>query len=278
MLLKELKPLLEEPLPPDVDPSYLEPKPGAYSSPSLMYRFTKIGGVKVGQGSSRAAFSVSIDADLLDTSILSSYGFPTSGKIDTVFKVATNANGIAQNKAEINTFKKYKSHDFARYILPILDTSARTKNITLDEEPLSHWIQLPMVKRIKPLEFKGIFEAEFGMVFDDLSNLKIKTRAELHDALKEIRNNAVKNGVASGLQAHNFHTLMDMIDTVKLGFGDIFKNSSWGLFNNRLYLLDYGFDVTTHELYNKFKKATAKVDKDGNITLKLSPTLKRYKA
>jgi hypothetical protein len=43
-------------------------------------------------------------------------------------------------------------------------------------------------------------------------------------------------------------------------------------------LLDYGFDVTTHELYNKFKKATAKVDKDGNITLKLSPTLKRYKA
>jgi hypothetical protein len=134
-----------------------------------------------------------------------------------------------------------------------------------------------MVKRIKPLEFKGIFEAEFGMVFDDLSNIKIKTRAELHDALKEIRDNAVKNGVATGLQAHNFHTLMDMIDTVKLGFGDIFKNSSWGLFNNRLYLLDYGFDVTTHDLYNKFKKASAKV-KDGNITLTLSPTLKRYKA
>jgi hypothetical protein len=41
--------------------------------------------------------------------------------------------------------------------------------------------------------------------------------------------------------------------------------------------LDYGFDVTTHDLYNKFKKASAKV-KDGNITLTLSPTLKRYKA
>lgn len=277
MKLKEILPLLEAPLPPDVDPSYLEPKDGKYSSPSIMYRFTKIGGVKVGQGSSRAAFSVSIDADMLDHSILSHYGFPTTGKIDTVFKVAINANGIAQNKAEINTFHKYKSHDFARYILPILDTSARTKNITLDDEPLSHWIQLPMVKRIKPLEFKGIFESEFGMVFDELSNLKVRTRDELHDKLKEILHNAVKDGIATGTQAHNFHTLMDMVSTVKLGFGDIFKNSSWGLYHNRLYLLDYGFDVTTHDLYNKFKKASAKV-KDGNITLTLSPTLKRYKA
>jgi len=272
MKLKEVLPLFEAPLPPDVDPRSLDSRAGKYSSVNIIKKFEEFG-ERVGKGSSRIVFKVAIDASMLDHHVLSEYNLPTSGMVQTVFKLALNGKGIAQNRAEIEHFDNYSHWESGRFLLPILDTSARNKDIHFDNISLSNWVQMPLAEPIKPGEFKKMFKEEFGDIFNEFTNADLYYRGRFHnivDYLHDAASTVYRAGKQDDEQHENFLYLTELMQNTGLTIGDLTTARNWCKFNNRLYLWDYGLDATTVDFYKRGEDkmyAHAYVDKDGNIRL-----------
>lgn len=272
MKLKEVLPLFEAPLPPEIEARPLDSRAGKYSSAAIIKKFEEFG-ERVGKGSSRIVFKVAIDASMLDHHVLSEYNLPTSGMVQTVFKLALNGKGIAQNRAEIEHFDNYSHWESGRFLLPILDTSARNKDIHFDDISLSNWVQMPLAEPIKPGEFKKMFKEEFGDILNEFASAPYNYRVRFHniiDYLHDAASTVYRAGKQNDEQHDNFLYLTELMQNTGLEIGDLTTARNWCKFNNRLYLWDYGFDESTVDFYKHGADkmyAHAYVDKDGNIRL-----------
>lgn len=272
MKLKEVLPLFEAPLPPEIEARTLDSRPGKYSSVAIIKKFEEFG-ERVGKGSSRIVFKVDIDASLLDHHVLSEYNLPTSGHVETVFKLALNGKGISQNRSEIEHFDNYSHWDSGRFLLPILDTSARNKNIHLDDVSLSNWVQMPLAQPIKKVEFRTMFIEEFGNIFKEFTSAEFNHRMRFNtvvDYLHDATSKVYKAGKQNDEQNENFYALTELMQNTGLHIGDLSTARNWCKFNNKLFIWDYGFDKSTLGLYSRGDDkvyAHAYVDGDGNIRL-----------
>jgi hypothetical protein len=255
--------LNEMPLPKDIEATRLDPKPGKYSSASIIKKMEELGGISIGKGSSRIAFQLVIEASQFDPKILKTHNLGGTGKIQTVFKIALNPKGIAQNKAEIDNYNTAVDYDCEEYLLPILDTSLRNKKYTYADEELSNWIQMPVAHPPAPGTFKRMFDEMYGK--GTLEKFK-RTRniGQLRTLVK------VDNNDVSDQQYEDFENFLAALESLQLGIVDLGRPANWGVWNNKLYIIDYGFDDSTQNLYYGSELATAYVDKNGDISLNVT--------
>ncbi len=261
MKLQELfENLFEAPLPDNYPPNIFDPKPGKYTSASIIKKFEELYHVRIGKGSSRIAFLVNVDASKFPADILRKHNLPSSGIVETVIKLALNSRGISQNAAEINTYDNFGHHDdeYGKYLLPILDTSARNKDIHMDDVSLSNWIQFPRCYKPSIPQFKAWFKSEFGNFIDKFADAR-----DVHD----LYSIDLDSYSCSDDQIDNWGNFVGLLDHTEMGIQDVKRMANLGVFNGRIYILDYGFDSSTMALYQGREKAHAFVDNSGNIRL-----------
>jgi len=259
--------LNEMPLPIGTDPKSLDPKPGKYTFAGTGKIFKELG-TQIGKGSSRIAFKVEVEASQFNPNILKKYGLPASGKVTTVFKLAINSKGVTQNASEIQHHKNVGDNPF---LLPILDTSQWNKGITFDNEELSNWIQMPLAPPPSQKQFKQFWYKMFGNTLDYVKYA--------HD-IQILRNLDNKGVFDTEEQMERFEDFLNLCEELGLGIADLVRPANWGVWNNKMYVIDYGFDSNTSSLYSwgaAAQTAHAYVDSNGNLSLeyrkKQSPSL-----
>jgi hypothetical protein len=244
--------LTEMPLPAGKAPEEFDSKPGAYSSAKIIRAFEAIG-MKIGKGSSRVAFKVAVERSQFAPGVLQQHGMGgTGGTIETVFKLALNPKGIAQNRSEIEHHDNTGGDN--EFLLPILDTSARNKGIHYDDESLSNWIQMPVAPPPSNAVFRKMFAQRFGSTPDKMFPTNKPEDCRGMD-------------VGDDDQRAEFDSFLDTCEEIGLGLGDLGRAANWGVWNGKLYIIDYGYDNSTTNLYRGTEKATAFVDGKGNIRL-----------
>lgn len=268
MKIKSFKQFLTEmPLPIGHEPEEFDSKAGKYSSAKIIKAFESIG-VKIGKGSSRVAFKVDVEASQFDPEIIKEYGLTSfAGMVTTVFKLALNPKGIAQNAAEVKNFNNAKDYGYEQYLLPILDTSTRNKKYTYADEELSNWIQMPLAPPPSKAQFKQLFEKMYGTgVFgkfiysrdiQQLRNLKSGSIDDMHNTVLKFTNQ----------QADDFSDFLSALESLEIGIGDLGRAANWGVWNGKLYIIDFGYDDSTANLYNGTQTATVYVDGKGDMTM-----------
>lgn len=245
------------PLPVGTDPKSLDPKAGKYTFAGPGKIFKEIG-TQVGKGSSRIAFKVNVEASQFNPNILKKYGLPSSGMVETVFKLAMNAKGVAQNASEIQHHKYVGDNPF---LLPILDTSQWNKGITFDNEELSNWIQMPVAPPPTTGQFKKLWKQMFGNTID---------RCAYVSDIRRLRNLDNEGAFKNETQMQNFEDFLDLCEELGLGIADLRRAVNWGMWNGKMYVIDYGFDNSTSSLYSfgaGSETAHSYVDGNGNLSL-----------
>lgn len=250
------------PLPIGVDPNHLDPKAGTFSAASVIKKLEQMG-VKLGKGSSRVVFLVNVEASQFDPAILKKYNYHPEGMVETAIKLAINPKGIAQNRSEIDHDDYTGGNQF---LLPILDNSQHNKGMSVDEESLANWIQMPVAPKPKPSEFKKNINMMFGNKIYDVFTWtrKASNLRDLDEYDYEISNQ----------QKENIEDFVDLLEELGIGIGDLVRPANWGMWNGKMYIVDYGFDGSTKGFYDGTQKALAFVDREGNITMrtqKLAP-------
>lgn len=246
--------LIEMPLPVGREPEEFDSKSGKYSSAKIIKKFEEMG-EKIGKGSSRIAFKVMVEASQFSPALLKQYGLPLTGKVETVFKLALNAKGIAQNTSEIK-HHSYMGHN--DLLLPILDTSAKNKGIHWDDESLSNWIQMPVAPKPSPGQFKKLYAQMFGP----------RTLSTMQYTRDVDQARSIDTG-GNEQQQEKFSEFLDICEELGLGIGDLGRAANWGIWNGKMYIVDYGFDDSTMNLYRGSEEANAYVDAKGNISMNI---------
>ena len=132
-----------------------------------------------------------------------------------VLKIANNKKGIAQNNTEISISNSQKYNDI---ISDIYEFSKKGTYI--------------VSQKCKPLSDKE---------FNDITSL------QLHGFLYYLRHNLTWDGPKNIL----FYKVSDMIRDFDLNRYDISDDTSWGIFDNRIVLVDYGMsNDIAKKMYN----------------------------
>lgn len=279
-----IKYLTEMPLPKDVEPTSLEPKSGKYSKASTEKVLSSFG-KKVGKGSSRVAYRVHVEKEQFGDEGHEGLPETPSGKIDTVIKLATNPNGIAQNEEEIEVDRDYGSNGF---ILPIIDSSKKHKRKLLIQQgsgkpeffddSKSYWVQMPYVETFKEPSKLDIYILKyFGDIKGYLKSIKKPPFFKFNfqffnsmnqDKLQHFIEDLQPNDFISEQQLENLHELLEL-SYAGFNFGDLGRIVNWGVYRGKPVILDYGFSENTVGLYNGAQQASAFVDKNKNIILNI---------
>lgn len=152
-------------------------------------------------------------------------------KIDdqTALKLAKNAKGVAQNKAEDD---EYIQRTYDHIVTKVLD-----------RHPNYLWIESQLAKKVNRSRFKQL---SGGIDIDDIeiwmTNYGLARKGEKKRYQDSEMNDRIWNN-------EFFYDVADMGNNMKMNFGDFGRLSSYGEFNGELRLVDYGLsdDVyTTH--------------------------------
>jgi hypothetical protein len=302
--------LFEAPLPPDFDSDTILPSKEYYgklydkSVADIRDRLDteankkKFGVEMLGKiGSSRVTYRLDVPASAFsDKSVLRKFKIDLKGKVPTAIKIAINAKGIAQNRAEIDAFKSRPSYLF----VPLLDTSYENKKRTIEingqvlppEE--SSWIQMLAVNNYDSDDvWREDLERFFGFPSDS------RIGVGWLGFLPELKN-ALKNGYyqfyyheryeygmmfasespqplltgekypLSGKQRKNLEEFLEL-EKIGLRLRDMESKVNWGHLGNRPYILDYGLNKSTGGLYDGSEHGVAAIDNRGVVSL----TIKR---
>jgi len=268
-VLKEYTSLFETPLPKEYEKDYLDQKEsGNYNPVGIISKLhTDKLFDNVGSGSSRIAFRVFVDKSQFPKNFdFSDYNI-IDDKVDTVIKLAKNEKGIAQNKREMENYKLAKKHNCDKYLLPIIDDNNSNKKLKLDKKFVSNWIQMPYAPEPNPDEFDDFMFYEFGLMTEidrgDLHDLEYDFR-RIEEKILEMPEDEREEEQVRWLK--NINIMLDLKDVTGLIFGDIGRTSQWGVYNDRLYILDYGFDGVTTEYYSGSKIPISYVHDDGLVS------------
>lgn len=296
--IKSLRVLSEAPLPPDFDPQTILPSKAYYggsyerSVQDIRDRLDtpknkkKHGVVQLGHlGSSRVTYRLNVSASAFsDKSVLRKFKIDLKGDVPTAIKIALNPQGIAQNKAEIATFKAHPSYLF----VPLLDTSYENKKRTIEINGQvlppedSSWLQLLFVNNY-PSEssWRKDIGSYFGYPVDD----KISQRWFGHLPFLEY---ALDKGYYSmefdrtavfgakpwrvPFSEDQRKNIEEFVALGKKGLilNDLTVKHNWGYLGNRPYILDYGFDQDTVGLYRGGTGSLdgfATIDNNGVVSL-----------
>jgi hypothetical protein len=118
-----------------------------------------------------------------------------------------------------------------------------------------------------------MFKEEFGDIFNEFTSAPYNYHGRFNnvvDYLHAVASNVHNAGKQDDEQNENFLYLTELMQNTGLTIGDLTTARNWCKFNNRLFLWDYGLDVTTVDFYKRGADkmyAHAYVDKDGNIRL-----------
>jgi hypothetical protein len=77
------------------------------------------------------------------------------------------------------------------------------------------------------------------------------------------------NITATEQQQEAFEEFLSALEDLQIGIGDLGRPANWGVWNNKLYIIDFGYDTSTENLYRGTELATAFVDKNGDISLNI---------
>jgi hypothetical protein len=214
--------------------------------------------------------------------------------IPTAIKFAINAKGVAQNKAEAEAYQHYKSP----LVTPIIDTSYRERSRRFKINGVaseSSWIQSLAVTGISSTdELNKLAESFFGATPDLLKYAFNSTVAQFHlnfrrrpedpsymiEKIKDMAELVNPSNTKSPFRSKssypytNLLELANMLETYRMVPIDLIDPKNWGRLGDRLFVLDFGFNEDTKAIYWDQAKATATVQKDGSIFLKIvSPYL-----
>lgn len=268
--------LHEMPLPKGMNPEDLEPEKKRirktdYNPTKAMSNLQKAG-QHLASGSSRAAYRIHVEKEQFDydTSHLPQ---TNDGRVDTVIKIAMNSKGIAQNKEEVDVYKRFKHN---KLLLPIIDDSySNKKKIMIEKgkdaplESIPNWLQMPYVHQLEYSEMETLLVSYFGNVYGAIYG---GTRSSVFRVMGN--NNIEKFKDLEPSEDINKEQLKNLQDLVELAEGgldiaDLAGPMNWGVYNGNPVILDYGFGTSTTPLYYTSKIAEAKVDPKGNIILNI---------
>jgi len=273
--IQSLRALTEAPLPPLMDPKILYPEKQTnpntgkeyYDAKPVFGKIDKIdkkekdryGLNRLGEGSSRVAVTLRVSANEFTSKgkkTLQSYGVKPSGIIKTVIKLALNPQGVAQNASEIRAWEKTKS----RLFVPVLDHSALNKreaSVEVNGEPVppqySNWIQTIEVKPFKnsgsgQQEWFGELKKFFGVPGGELSNAFGAYSRDYAGFSKAIESWDRRYGLSSD-QKSNLEELVRASKGGEMVMGDLYQPANWGMLGDRMFVIDYGFDVASSKSY-----------------------------
>lgn len=256
-----IKKLSEAPLPKGYEPDYLNPAHRLTnykkSVNDLITKIEKMGGQEVGTGSSRMAFTVWLKQDEINRDIIDKFHLMIQPNgVKTVIKLALNGEGIAQNKSELNFQKKYGINEF---FLPIIDDSESNKGLMWGNMNLSNWIQMPYAREPEYNEWKKTLHNMFGV-----------DRIDYDEMVAIVSTPFTPSSSIMGRSEEQHDRLVRFVDIMhRTGMkgDDLNRPSQWGIFNDKMYILDYGFDDSTSQYYKGTAKALTFVDTHGNITM-----------
>jgi hypothetical protein len=295
--IENLQMLLEAPLPPDFDPNVLRPENqknawGEYYYSALdrpaMQKISKMSssdralyGLDVlASGSGRVVLTLRVSASDFTADgqkVLRDYGIDNLGTVKTVIKLATNPNGVAQNSSEIRAWEDTKS----RLFVPVLDHSAlnnREASVAVDGDPVppqySNWIQTLEAAPFKTeKEWRDALEEFFGIpihiflyFIGNATNSEIDKKVQgwigVYDLSKD--------------QRDNLKELVRATSVGELVLSDLSSRDQWGKIGDRLFILDYGFDIATSQAYKSASalQIDASISNDGVLMLKFKGSRK----
>jgi len=264
-LLNKYLSLTETPLPKEYNPDALDPQHiGSYElSVDELKKKLKDMGYYIASGSSRMAVKVMVDVSQFKPEILQKYDLEYNAerdKVTTVIKLALNGEGIAQNKAELNFWRKFGDSEF---FLPIIDDSENNKGLTWGDNNLSNWIQMPFAPEPSGGEFDRKLIDMFGtcnLLYDNLKQTYGNQRIYIQNNKQEV--------TEKFLQVHdNIGKFIDLMDRTGIRGRDIGRESQWGIWNNKMYIVDYGYDDSTSGYYKSDDIALTFVNKKHQITM-----------
>ena len=175
---------------------------------------------EVGRGSSRVAFKIDYKNQ------------------DTVLKIAKNEKGLAQNKQEIG----YLSDDFIKNLnitIPMIDYD--TDNIK------PKWIHTELADKAEERDFineLNVTLKEFVLfcLYSILPPKNLDKDAHSLIDSKINKNSNLYKSFTKLLQHYN-----------DLEAGDLLRIENWGIYKNKLVIIDIGFDSTSKALYSLSK-------------------------
>lgn len=144
-----------------------------------------------------------------------------------VLKVAKGNKGILQNNLEHEIYSQYKS----RRLCPVYECDGNFL-IAGKAISLTDYRSIPKDMKEKVREHKKLLK-------------KISKVLELETYGCPIENKELKDAKRTGL----YKFIKKMLVKYFLIPGDIFRPSSWGIYNNRIVLIDYGCN---QEIYRKY--------------------------
>ncbi len=289
--IQSLRALTEAPLPPLMDPKILYPEKQTNPNTGKEYYdakpvFAKIdkmtkqekavyGLQQLGSGSSRVAITLSVSANEFTSAgkkTLKDYDIKPSGKIKTVLKLALNDRGVAQNASEIRAWEKTKS----RLFVPIIDHSTAQKRATVEinGQPVppqySNWVQ---TIEVKPFENSGSGQQKwfaaltkfFGVPGGELSNAFGAYSRDYAGFSKAIESWDRRYGLSSD-QKSNLEELLSASKGGEMVMGDLYQPANWGVIGDRMFVIDYGFDVASAKSYSGNLKIDINIE-DGVMML-----------
>lgn len=211
--------LNESPLPDTWDKDKFKQRPAIKTFRDII-EYASEKAAEVGRGSSRVAFKIDYKNQ------------------DTVLKIAKNEKGLAQNKQEIG----YLSDDFIKNLnitIPMIDYD--TDNVK------PKWIHTELVDKAEEKDFineLNVTLKEF-VLFCRYSILPPKNLDKDAHGLIDSKINKNSNLYKS------FTKLLQHYHDLEAG--DLLRIENWGIYKNRLVIIDIGFDSTSKALYSLSK-------------------------
>lgn len=252
---------------------------GIYNEPKLDKAKTALqgqGGAEIARGSSRVAYRIKVEKEQFkggtgDLEVI-------DGFVDTVIKMAMNANGVAQNKEEIKVYSKFKNNPL---LLPIIDNSINNSiSISLADgkkhpKGEAWWVQMPYATQILDVnkfdeEFKKTFgslfqaaQAEWPDEFKRYGFAHFTLRPSTFDLIRKL----APSKYISEDQYENLRFLFQLIDGRALKVADLSRPQNWGFYKGKMVILDYGFTDESAKGYSDMHNVYAIVDEEGDIVL-----------
>lgn len=212
----KLKRLLETPLPDDWDATiYNEMVPF-----TQRLRYAKERAKQVGRGSSRVAFAI-----------------PYQGR-STILKVATNRKGMAQNDFESQMFDDHYAKSFD-IMIPMIDYDEQSSTPT--------WIHTERAEKVTPNKWKQLAH---GYPIEDILSFINKLMGDKFMIFPNISEEQFNHMLEEIYEDSDFlNGLFHLVADFDLPIYDFGRLSNWGIYQNRLVIVDLGLSKEVLRMY-----------------------------
>lgn len=161
-----------------------------------------------------------------------------------VIKIAKNENGLEQNYTESSIYNDKIVDDI---LCPVLEE---------DDNEQPKWIIVRKATKCKVSDFKKYFNLtyqEFVVAVDYLCYITGQERSgwDLEEGKAIMEREEVQDD-----EYHVLHRIHDLLGSYDMAGGDLKKRSSWGIVDNELVLIDYGYTMDMAK--RDYKKRQAK--------------------